>query len=125
MLTEKALLSLRRIKNNHYKHKIKMPKETKNTESSNAIKPLLSNRFSHTLENCLFAKNELIKDGFSEEDFYSADEDYQEIGFLIGEPMLKTNDDFCKSALQLYKEKCLTEEEDDDKMIEFFLRNGI
>lgn len=44
---------------------------------------------THTLDNCLFAKQELIKQGFTEEDFYSADEDYLEIGYLIGEPMLK------------------------------------
>ena len=56
------------------------------TKQSNAPKPMLANRFFHTLENCLFAKQELLKDGFSE------DED---------------------------------EPEDDDKMIEFFLREGI
>jgi hypothetical protein len=57
-------------------------KNDNSTKQSNASKPMLVNRFSHTLENCLFAKQELLKDGFSEE-------------------------------------------EDEDKMIEFFLREGI
>lgn len=95
-----------------------------NTEPENHAKPL-ANRFSHTLENCLIAKDELIKDGFQENDFYLADEDYLEINYLLNEPMLKTNDDFYKSALELYREKCISEDEEDDRMIEFFLREGI
>ena len=70
--------------------------------------------FSHTLENCLNAKKELVKLGLKEDDFYLADEEYLEIGYLLGEPMIKTNDDFCKSALELYKERQWTDEDDDN-----------
>lgn len=91
------------------------------TKTATCDNNVLANRFSHTLENCLFAKNELLKDGFLENDFYLAGDDYLEIGFLPGEPMMKTNNDFCKSALELYKDKSFSEEENDDKMIEFFL----
>ena len=74
--------------------------ENSNNQAENLAKPVLANRFSHTLENCLFAKQELMKQGFKEDDFYLADEYYLEIGYLVGEPMMKTNDDFCKSALE-------------------------
>lgn len=87
-------------------------------------KESVNNRFSHTLENCLFAKKELMKEGFKEDDFYFADEDYKDIGYLVGEPMLRTNDDFCKSALDLYKESQLTEE-DDDKMFDYYHELGL
>ncbi len=98
-----------------------------NTYKNNTQLPQssVSERFSHTLENCLLAKQELIKDGFSEDDFYLADYEFTEIGYLIGEPMMDIDDDTCKSALELYKEKCLLEDLDDDKMIEFFLREGL
>jgi len=76
-----------------------------NTQAENLAKPVLANRFYHTFENCLYAKSELMKLGLKEEDFYLATEEYLEIGFLINEPMVKTNDDFCKSALDMYKEK--------------------
>lgn len=91
----------------------------------NKSKLLLANRFSHTVENGLFAKDELIKYGFSDEDFYLADFEFTEIGYLIGEPMIDINDDTCKSALELYKEKCISEDLDDYKMIEYFLREGL
>lgn len=80
---------------------------TKNKFNVNRKKQL-----NHTMENSLFAKQELIKFGFSENDFYLAEEHHTEIGFLIGEPMLKTEDDFCKSALNMYKEKIYVEEQD-------------
>lgn len=80
--------------------------------------------FSHTLENCLNAKKELMKLGWQESDFYLADEDYLEIGYLVGEPMLKTNDDFCKSALELYKERQWSEE-DDKNMLYYYIENGL
>jgi len=101
-----------------------MPKNSNTKECHNACKPMLANRFSHTLENCLFAKEELIKQGFKEDDFYLADEDYLEIDYLLNEPMLKTNDDFCKSALELYKESQWSDE-DDDNMIDYYIENEL
>lgn len=101
-----------------------MTKYSENTEQSNSTKPVLANRFSHTLENCLFAKQELMKQGFKEDDFYLADEDYLEIGYLLNEPMLKTNDDFCKSALELYKESQLSEE-DDNNILDYYIENDL
>lgn len=98
-------------------------KNDNSTKQSNASKPMLANRFSHTLENCLFAKQELLKDGFLEDDFYLHDASYSDT-YLDNEPMMVTNDDFSKSALDLYKDKCFSEEEDDDRMIEYFLREG-
>lgn len=95
-----------------------------NNQAENLAKPVLANRFSHTLENCLFAKQELMKQGFKEGDFYLADEDYLEIGYLVGEPMMKTNDDFCKSALELYKDSQWSEE-DDDNMLDYYIENGL
>lgn len=99
-------------------------KNDNSTKQSNASKPMLANRFFHTLENCLFAKQELMKQGFKEGDFYLADEDYLEIGYLVGEPMMKTNDDFCKSALELYKDSQWSEE-DDDNMIDYYIENEL
>jgi hypothetical protein len=93
-------------------------------KQSNASKPMFANRFSHTLENCLFAKQELMKQGFKEDDFYLADKDYLEIDYLIGEPMLKTTDDFCKSAHELWKESQWTDEHD-EKMLEYYIENEL
>ena len=101
-----------------------MTKHSENTKTANCDNNVLANRFSHTLENCLFAKQELMKEGFSENDFYLADEDYEEIGYLIGEPMLRTNDDYCKSALELFKESQLTDE-DDNNMIDYYIEKGL
>ena len=98
-------------------------KNDNSTKQSNASKPMLANRFSHTLENCLFAKQELMKQGFNEDDFYLADEDYLEIDYLVGEPMLKTTDDFCKSAHELWKESQWTD--DDDNMLDYYIENGL
>lgn len=79
----------------------------------------------YTIEECLNAKTELIKRGFNkEDDFYAAGEDYIEIGYLLGEPMLKTNDDDCKSALELYTESQWTEA-DDNNMVDFYIENGM
>lgn len=99
-------------------------KNDNSTKQSNASKPMLANRFSHTLESCLFAKQELMKQGFKEGDFYLAYEDYLEIGYLVGEPMMKTNDDFSKSALELYKDSQWSEE-DDDNMLDYYIENGL
>lgn len=81
---------------------------------------MIQNIFSHTLDNCFFAKQELIKQGFTEGDFFLADEDYLEIGYLLGEPMLNTNDDFSKSALELWKESELSQQ-DDDSYFDYWL----
>lgn len=89
-------------------------------QDGNSSKPLLANRFSHTLENCLFAKQELMKEGFKEDDFYYANEDDVEVGLLLGEPIKKTNDDDCLTALEMYKNKCFSEEVDEDEMYDFF-----
>jgi len=85
-----------------------------NSDKNNSQLPQssVSERFSHTLENCLLAQQELINDGFSEDDFYLADFEFTEIGYLIGEPMMDVDDDTCKSALELYKEKCFSEYQD-------------
>lgn len=82
-------------------------------------KQTIENRFAHTLENCLYAKEELLKDGFPEERFFYATNDEVEIGYLLGEPLLSF-DDFIKSALELYKEKCFSEDEDEDAMLDFY-----
>jgi hypothetical protein len=91
-----------------------------NTEEKVTTKPMLANRFFHTLENCLFAKQELMKEGFLEEDFYYANEDDLEVGLLLGEPIKKTNDDDCLTALEMYKNKCHSEEVDEDEMYDYF-----
>lgn len=91
-----------------------------NIKQSSTSKPILENRFSHTLENCLFAKQELMKDGFTEDNFYYANIDDVEVGLLIGEPIMKSNDDDCVTALELYKQKCFSEEVDEDEMYNFF-----
>lgn len=101
-----------------------MTKHSENTQTATCDNNVLANRFSHTLENCLFAKQELLKDGFSEDDFYLHDASYSD-SYLDNEPMMKCDDDYCVSALELYKQKCFSEDEDEDKMIEFFLREGI
>lgn len=80
----------------------------------------MKDRYSHTLDNCFFAKQELIKKGFTEGDFFLADEDYLDIGYLLGEPMLNSNDDFFKSALQLWKELELSQQ-DDDSFFDYWL----
>jgi hypothetical protein len=90
------------------------------TKNGNLDKPMLTNRFSHTLENCLLAKIELMKDGFLEEDFYDADEYDVEVGLILGEPIKKTNDDDLLTALEMYKNKCFSEEVDEDEMYDFF-----
>lgn len=64
----------------------------------------------HTLENTLKAKKFLIEEGFSENDFYTATEDYVEAGYLLGEPLIKNNDDFITSAFELWKDKTFWEE---------------
>ena len=97
---------------------------SENTQAKPLDKTAVSERFSHTLENCLFAKQELLKDGFSEDDFYLHDASYSD-SYLDNEPMMKCDDDDCVSALELYKQKCFSEDEDDDKMIEFFLREAL
>lgn len=75
--------------------------------------------FSYTIENCLFAKKELLKDGFSEDDFYLHDVAYSD-RYLDGEPMINCKDDDCISALELYKQKCLS---GDDNMYDYFMFN--
>jgi len=101
-----------------------MPNTSKEKQMPQCVQTSVSERFSHTLENCLFAKNELLKDGFSEDDFYLHDASYSD-SYLDNEPMMKCDDDDCVSALELYKQKYFSEDEDDDKLIEFFLREGI
>jgi hypothetical protein len=80
------------------------------------------NRFSHTLENCLFAKQELIKEGLKDDDFYLHDASWSDT-YLDKEPMIKTNNDDCVSALELYKQKYFSEEHDKD-MVDFYIENG-
>lgn len=82
-----------------------------------------SKNFAHTLENCIDAKTQLIGMGLNDpEDFYEADEDYIEIGYLLGEPMLKTNDDDTFSALEAFKATQWSEE-DDNNMVDFYTEN--
>jgi hypothetical protein len=79
--------------------------------------------FDHTLQNCNNAKAQLIEMGYNDpEDFYEAGEDYIEIGFLVGEPMLITNDDDCYSALDAFKD-ILLGEENADNMVDFYIEN--
>lgn len=102
-----------------------MTQHSENTKTATCDNNVLANRFYHTLENCLFAQQELIKLGLSEIDFYLADENHTEIGFLIGEPMLKTDDDFCKSALDMYKEKMFVEETENLLVKKLFKQNKV
>lgn len=95
-------------------------KKDQQNETQQLHQTAVSERFYHTLENCLFAKQELLKDGFSEDDFYLHDASYSD-SYLDNEPMIKCNDDDCVSALELYKQKCFSEDEEDDRTIEFFL----
>ena len=97
-----------------------MTKHSENTKPDTCDNNVLANRFSHTLENCLFAKQELMIYGFSEENFYYADADDVEVGLILGEPIMKSNDDDCVTALELYKQKCFSEEVDEDEMYDFF-----
>lgn len=97
-------------------------KNDNSTKPSNASKPMLANRFSHTLENCLFAKQELMKQGLKEDDFYYHDSAWSDT-YLHNEPMLVTNDDDSISALESYKQKCFLEEHDKD-MADFYIENG-
>lgn len=99
-----------------------MTELSKNTQVPHASKPMLANRFSHTLGNCLFAKQELMKEGLKEDDFYYHDSAWSDT-YLHNEPMLVTNDDDSVSALELYKQKCFSEENDKD-MADFYIENG-
>jgi hypothetical protein len=59
----------------------------------------------HTLENCHKAKKLLIETGsFSENDFENATQCDVELGYIIGEPLLFSDDDLT-SALKLWNEK--------------------
>lgn len=78
---------------------------------------------SYTLENCIIAKDQLIKDGMKESDFYLHDSTYSD-HYLHNEPMVKCKDDECISALELYKQKYLSEE-DDKNMADFYIENNL
>ncbi len=59
----------------------------------------------HTLENCHKAKKLLIETGsFFENNFQEATKMYVELGYILGEPLLFSDDD-CTSALKLWNEK--------------------
>lgn len=75
----------------------------------------------YTLEEAFKAKEELIKLGMPEEDFFLADEIDEECGFLLGEPLL-CHDDFNVSAYNLYKDKLFYEEHEED-YIDYMLKN--
>lgn len=84
---------------------------------------MLANRFSHTLENCLFAKQELMKKGWKEDDFYLHNASYSD-SYLDNEQMLVTNDDYSVSALELYTQRFFSEEHDKD-MVDYYIENGL
>lgn len=67
----------------------------------------------YTIKEALKAKEELIKLGMPEEDFFYADAIDEECGFLLGEPLL-SNDDFAVSAYQLYLDKLFYEKHEED-----------
>ena len=73
----------------------------------------------YTLEDALKAKEELIKLGMPENDFYFADEIDTECGFLLGEPLL-ADDDFAVSAYRMYTDKLFWDEHEDN-YIDFIL----
>ena len=86
--------------------------------------PMISAKdLSYTLENCIKAKDQLIKDGMKESDFYLHDSAYSD-HYLHNEPMVKCKDDECISALELYKQKYLSEE-DDKNMADFYIENNL
>lgn len=74
----------------------------------------------HTLENCHKAKKLLIETGsFSENDFENATQCDVELGYIIGEPLLFSNDDFT-SALKLWNEKVFWDTHE-DSYVDFML----
>lgn len=65
----------------------------------------MENNFTHTLEEGLKAKKNLIdKTGLTEDDFYPADEMYKELGIPEGSPMVRCSDGDSKSAFDLWNE---------------------
>lgn len=76
----------------------------------------------YTIEDCLLAKQELIRLGLKkEEDFYLHEACYSD-GYLEKEPMIKSKDDDCVSALSLYNQ-FLWSEDDDNNMVDFYIKN--
>ncbi len=74
----------------------------------------------HTLENCHKAKKLLIETGsFSENDFENATQCDVELGYIIGEPLLFSDDDFT-SALKLWNEKVFWDTHE-DSYVDFML----
>ena len=85
---------------------------------------MIVNKTPYTIEDCLFAKQELINMALNKEhDFYLHDASYSE-NYLHNEPMVNCNDDNCISALELYNHKCCSQQ-DDDNMIEFYMGKGL
>lgn len=77
----------------------------------------------YTLENTLKAKKSLIETGFKDSDFYPADDMDVECGRILGEPIIKNNDDG-KSAFELWSEKLFWDENEDD-YVDYMLKNCI
>jgi len=79
----------------------------------------------HTIENCLEAKKKLIELGYyTENDFVEADSMDVEVGYILSEPLLKTNDDSMKSAFEFYSDVLFWAENEDD-YIDFCIESGI
>jgi hypothetical protein len=74
----------------------------------------------HTLENCHKAKKLLIETGsFSQNDFKNATQCDVELGYIVGEPLLFSDDNFT-SALKLWNEKVFWDTHEDSH-VEFML----
>lgn len=72
----------------------------------------------HTLENCYKAKKHLIETGsFFENDFENATQ--CDVEYIIGEPLLFSDDDFT-SALKLWNEKVFWDTHEDSS-VDFML----
>lgn len=107
--------------------------------TSNDAKPMLGEdgRIKHTLENCFFAMNDLIKRGFlKEDDIYFEDNfdydyDYEGMyGFFKEEPLVKNqsenpyDDSEPNPCFNLWY-SLEYGEEDANNMVDYFIENGL
>lgn len=84
------------------------------------MKNSINNILSHTLENCFIAKIELIKLGYAKESDFFINDDENHLGYLIGEPMLYSGDDYI-SALDSYNSMF----DDGINMVDYYIENGL
>ena len=78
----------------------------------------------YNLENAIKAKNCLIEKGFNESDFYEAQGVDIEVGYILNEPMIITNNEDMKSAFELFNDTAPTNKEVDN-YLDFLFPNGL